>query len=181
MTVVTGTGPAQMKELAVKLRAADKVQKAALRKRFRAIAAPTVRAVRASALSQPSRTGAGTLRADVAKTVGSSVGITKNGVRLDIVSSGSKMPAGEGNLPVYMDSPKGWMHPVFGRPEAEVLAHMTAAVQKGFHSGRAHGRGWVWVRQHGKPQWFEAPIGPAARDAQAAAQQAMEDTARFLS
>jgi hypothetical protein len=181
VTVVTGTGPAQMKALAVKLRAADKVQKAALRRRFRAIADPTVRKVKASALAMPSRTGVGRLRADVAATVGSSVGITKNGVRLDILSRGSKMPPGEGNLPAYMDSPKGWMHPVYGRPGAELIAHMAAAVQPRFRSGRAHGRGWVWVREFGRSQWFEGPIGPAARDAQQAAQQAMEETKRFLS
>lgn len=153
-TRVTGTGPAEMKLLAARLKTADPALKRDLRRNMRQIAAPTVARVRESILSMPSHHD-GTLRGEIARTVSSSVGITKTGVRLDILSSGRKMPAGKDRLPGFTDSARGWNHPVFGNRN-------------------------VWRRQHGKPGWFELTIMRSARDAERAVQRAMGATARKL-
>jgi hypothetical protein len=169
-TRVTGPGPAQMKLLAVKLHQADPELRRELRRQFRAIAAPTVADVRASILSMPSHHD-GTLRGEIARTVSASVGATRSGVRLDIVSSGRKMPPGKGELPRDTNAAK-WNHPVFARPMGEIIAHM---------AGKGHGRGWVWVKQVGKPHWFETAVSKNAPRARAAVLDAMNSTARRLS
>jgi hypothetical protein len=181
-TRVTGPGPAQMKLLAVKLHQADPELRRDLRRQFRAIAAPTVADVRASILSMPSHHD-GTLRGEIARTVSSSVGATRSGVRLDIVSSGRKMPPGKGELPRDTNAAK-WNHPVFARPMAELIAHMTAGFSPKPRSGHApsrqHGRGWTWVKQTGKPHWFETAVSKNAPRARAAVLDAMSQTARRL-
>jgi hypothetical protein len=151
---VTGGGPVEMKKLAVELKAADPKFKRELQRNMRAIAAPVVARVRESILTMPSHHD-GTLRGQVARTVSSSVGLSKSGVRLDIISSGAKMPAGEDRLPGFLDSARGFNHPVFGN------------------------RG-VWRRQWGKTGWFENPITQEAPAMKAAVQAAMDETARHL-
>jgi hypothetical protein len=154
MAEITGTGPAEMKLLAARLHDADPALKRELRRSMRTAAGPVVAAVRASILSMPSHHD-GSLRAGTARTVSSSVGLTRTGARLDIVSAGRKMPAGEDRLPGFLDSAKGWSHPVFGNRD-------------------------VWVRQHGKPAWFERPPAVAAPALRRAVQDAMDATARKL-
>ncbi len=158
-TRVTGTGPAEMKALAARLREADPALKRALRRNMRDIAAPTVARVQASILSMPSH-HAGQFRAHIAATVTSSVGITRNGVQISILSRGAKMGPGQGEdtLPKHVDSRRGWAHPVFAR----------------------RGRERVWVRQMGKPGWFEDPIGRSGPAVQRACQQAMDEVKRKL-
>jgi len=161
MTVITGPGVVQMRELAVKLRAADPKLKNELRRQFRQISAPTVRRVQTSIMDMASVGGGGHLRAEIAATVSATTRITRNGVRLDIVSRGSKMPPGqedEATMPKHVDARGGWGHPVFAR----------------------RGRPVVWVRQYGKAQWFENPIMSAASTIAAAAQAALDDTLRQL-
>lgn len=176
-TRVTGTGPAEMRLLARKLQHAPPGLKRDLRRNMRAVAGPVVADVRASILSMPSHHD-GTLRGEIARTVSSSVGITKNGVRLDIVSSGRKMPAGKGNLPRDTNAAH-WNHPVYGRQMPEKIATAARRIF-GPGKGRGHGRGWTWVRQTGKPHWFEAPIAASARDVRRAVEKAAQQTARRL-
>lgn len=159
-TRVTGTGVAGMRELAVKLRDADPKLRRALLRRFREVAAPVVQATQRSILDMPSvhgsKPGVVPLREAVARTVTSSVGLTRSGARLDIVSSGRKMPEGEDRMPKHLDSARGWGHPVFQR----------------------RGRPAVWVHQFGKPQWFEDPPAHSGRVVQGACSRAMNDVAR---
>lgn len=161
-TRVTGTGPEEMKLLAARLREAPKSLRSKLRKEFRAAAGPTVRRVQASILDMPSVHGSVPgkvpLREAIARTVTASAAITASGVRLDIVSYGTRMPRGEQSLPKHTDSARGWGHPVFAR----------------------RGRDRVWVHQHGKTQWFEDPIARSARAIQDACQRAMDSVAREL-
>lgn len=163
MAQVTGNGPAEMKALAVRLREADPRLKNELRRNFRKAAAPVVRKVQESILSMPvtrggSPPGRVPLREAIARTVTSSVGITASGVRLDIVSLGSRMPQGEGSMAAHMNARGGFGHPVFER----------------------RGRDPVWVRQRGKPGWFTNPVKDSARDVQDQVQAAMDETARKL-
>jgi hypothetical protein len=159
---VTGGGPAEMKLLAVRLREADPALQRELRRNMRAAAGPIVARVRASILSMPavhgSPPGRVPLREALARTVNSSVRLTPKGVQADIVSLGSRMPRGEGNLNAYTGALRGWGHPVFEQ----------------------RGREKVWVRQHGKPGWFERPITQAAPALKAAVQDAMDETKRKL-
>jgi hypothetical protein len=71
------------------------------------------------------------------------------------------MPPGKGNLPHLANEASGWGHPVFGR------------------SGVARGD-WTWVREWGKPHWFEEPITRSAGDVKRAAQQAIDDVKKML-
>jgi len=155
VTTVTGGGPAEAKILAAKLRAAPAEMKRDLRRQLRGQAGPAVRAAKESILSMPSHHD-GTLRGEVARTVSSSVGLSARGARLDIVSSGRKMPAGKDRLPGFLDSAKGWNHPVWGNRDA-------------------------WVREHGKPGWFEVPLAKRAPELRAAAERAIDDVKRKLS
>jgi hypothetical protein len=151
---VTGSGPADMKLLAARLREADPALRRELRRNMKALAGPVVSRVQASILSMPSHHD-GSLRGQVARTVSASAGFTRAGVRLEIVSSGRKMPAGEDRLPGFLDSARGWNHPVFGNRD-------------------------VWRRQHGKTGWFENPITSAGPALKRAAQAAMDETAHRL-
>jgi hypothetical protein len=172
VTTVTGTGPLEMKLLAAKLHGADAELKKQLRRQFRQAAAPVVAAVKASILSAPSHHD-GTLRKEIARTVSARSSIRQTGVALDIVSAGSRMPAGKTNLAGAADQARGWRHPVFGT-EAQLQAHLDTG-------GRArHGAGWTWVSQTLKPGWFEDPVIAQGHNLRRAAEQAMNDTARKL-
>jgi hypothetical protein len=163
VTRITGNGPEELKSLAVRLREADPRLKNELRRNFRKEADPVVRKVQASILAMPvtrggSPPGRVPLRAAIARTVTSSVRITAKGVQVDIVSLGSRMPQGEGNMAAHVNARRGWGHPVFER----------------------RGRDPVWVRQTGKPGWFTNPVSNSARDFQDGAQAAMDETKRKL-
>jgi hypothetical protein len=177
--VLTGDGPADMKALAVRLREADPRLRAELRRNFRAIGGPIVREVQKSVLGMRAEHYREGLREEIAGTVSASTGITRTGVRLDIVSLGSRMPEGKDTLPQHTDSAKGWNHPVFGRAEAERVA-VSARRAQGPGKGRGHGRGWAWVKQWGKPRWFEGTITRSAPEARRAAQAALDDMRRRL-
>jgi|SRR5215475_4965894 len=177
MAELTGPGKEQMRLLTVKAHAAGKELKKQMRGRLKQAAEPIRDQVRAgilnahnfhSASAHPTarhgRPGytwhkQGSLRAEIAKTVNTSVSIRRSEVTLDIVSAGRRMPAGKAELPVHTDMEKGWGHPVFGR------------------GPRQH---WTWVREWGEPHWFENAAGHAARDGEAALRQAMEDVKRML-
>jgi hypothetical protein len=186
MAEITGTGVPEMKALAVKLRAADPALQRELRRQFRQIANPLAESARQSIMSMPAKDEDAPphLRAEVAKTVYASVGITKTGVRVDIVSNGNRMPEGMRNIPAYLDQPQGWSHPVFAHGER-------------FHLGRSRARkfrfrpavlrplvkrgSWTWVKQVGKPGWFEGPLeARAGFEGRDAAQAAIESVKRKL-
>lgn len=158
--VIVGGGPEQLRILAAKLRTADPLIKKDLRAQFGQVADPVVRSVRESILAMPSHHGAPRLRADIAKTVGSSVNLTKNTVRLSIISQGRRMPAGEATLPSHTDLSRGWGHPVFA------------------HGPRST---WHWVHQTGKPGWFERPARAAEPEVRRACKAVLNDLERYLS
>ena len=151
---VTGSGVLDMKLLAARLKEADPALKRELRKNFRDAAEPVIGDVQQSILLMPSHHD-GTLRAGIARTVTVSTSLTGDGIAVRVSSLGSRMPPGKESLPFHVDSGRGWGHPVFG------------------HRDR-------WVRQQGKPEWFERPIADNARQFQGAAQQALDETQRKL-
>lgn len=166
MTQVTGNGPGELKSLAIRLREADPRLRNEMRRNMRKAAGPMVRAVQGSVLSMPSVHGdpAGRvppLRVAIARTVTSTVRTSKTSVELHIVSLGSRMPQGEGNMAAHVNARRGWGHPVFGRH--------TMTRQE-----------WTWRRQIGKPGWFTEPVKHHARDVQAQIQAAMDETKRKL-
>lgn len=151
---VTGPGVLDMKLLAIRLKDADPALKRNLRRQLRDAAAPVAQDVRQSILDMPAAAQRG-LRQETAATVRLSTSVTQAGISVQITSDGRKMPQGKGTLPRHLDSARGWKHPVFGNRDR-------------------------WVRQMGKPGWFELPIAARARAFQAAAQQALDGTAREL-
>jgi hypothetical protein len=157
---VTGSGVTGMKLLAARLKEADPVLKRELRKKFRDAAEPVAGDVEQSILLMPSHHG-GTLRREVARTVVVRTSFSSAGVRVQIDSLGSKMPAGKGTLPHHLDSDKGWNHPVWG------------------HGPRSRW-GWTRRRQLGKPGWFERPIADNAREFRDAALKAIAETEKHL-
>lgn len=173
---ITGPGPLDMKLLAARLKQADPALKRELRKNFRDAAEPVLGDVEQSILLMPSHHD-GTLRRQVARTVVLRTSFTSAGVRVNIDSLGSRMPEGKETLPQHLDSEKGWKHPVYGRPEAEAES---VALQKIHGKGFGHGRGWTWVRQMGKPGWFERPITDNAREFRNAALKAIDEVERHL-
>jgi hypothetical protein len=151
---VTGSGVLDMKLLAARLKEADPALKRELRKNLRDAAGPVAGDVQRSILAMPSHHD-GSLRGEVAATVGVSTSLTGDGIAVRVTSLGTRMPPGKGSLPFHLDDARGWDHPVFG------------------HRDR-------WVHQDGKPEWFERPVADRARDFQAAAQQALDETQRKL-
>lgn len=188
MAQIKGTGISDMRELAVKLRAADPALKRDLQKRFRAQARPVVRAVQRSILEMPaehggSKPGTVPLRTAVARTVGSSARVRKDGIEVAITSRGSRMPQGEESMPKHLDSSRGFAHPVYARGARFSLRPSRARKYRGVprsarplvHEGR-----WTWVRQLGKPQWFEAPVQQSAAQWRREAQAAIDEVRRRL-
>lgn len=183
MARITGGGVADMRELAVALKTADPKLKRNLRRRMRAAGRPIVGDVQRSILDMPSRDQTRTLRGEVAGTVGSSIRITAAGIRMDIVSQGSKMPAGMGTLPKHLDAAGGFAHPVFARGSRFTMGPSKAArYRKTPEAQRPQVKvgAWTWTRQHGKTQWFEEPVIRRYRELEAAMRDAMEDTRREL-
>lgn len=182
---ITGPGPAELKALALKLRAqSDGKAKKMLRDRLKEAARPVADDVRASALAMPARKYPDRgLRAEIAATVSVSVAITRTGVRMNVISSGRKMPEGKRNLNAYTDRPQGWSHPVFaqgprfhmGRSHARRYAHRPRFLVPMVHIGN-----WTWVKQVEAPRWFERGASGAAADANEAGRRALEDIKRDL-
>jgi hypothetical protein len=148
------TGGEQLKLLAAQLKQADPALKRELRRNFKVAAEPVIGDVQQSILLMPSHHD-GTLRAQIARTVTVSTSLTSGGVAVRVSSLGSRMPPGKESLPFHADSAKGWRRPVFG------------------HEDR-------WVRQYGKPEWFERPVADNAREFAAAAQRSVDEIQRKL-
>lgn len=177
MVAVTGGGKSEMIALAARLKDADRTLSRALRADLRAAAAPVVGRTRAAIESLPSHHG-GELRAEMAATVRASVSLgVRSGVQVTIVSAGSKMPPGKGNLPKWFDIGL-WHHPVFARGERV----RGKAVGKDRRTGRLtyDPPGWTWVTQTGKPGWFEGTIGASQPAFAAGVQRSLDDLARYL-
>jgi hypothetical protein len=180
---VTGPGVLDMQLLAAKLKDADPVLKRELRKKFRDAADPIVEDVQGSILAMPSKRKEKTLRAEVAGTVVLRTSFARNGVRVNIDSLGQRMPQGKETLPRHLDSVKGFNHPVFARgprfrpgpSRARKYRHLAEAERPLVKRGA-----WTWVRQYGKPRWFEGPIADGAREFRNAALQAIKETERHL-
>lgn len=171
MARVTGGGQEEMRRLAGRLKTADAELRRQLRKALRDAAGPVTGAVREAIAASPSKHD-GTLRGETARTVSASVSVAGSRVTLAIVSRGSLMPDGKGNLPAYLNDDKRWKHPVFGRPLAEIEAQVT---------GKGHGRGWTWVKQSSHAVgWFDKTIAGRAPDLRRSVESAMDETARKL-
>lgn len=173
---VTGPGVLDMKLLAARLREADPALKRNLRRAFKDAAEPVAGDVEQSILLMPSHHD-GTLRRQIAKTITVKTSFSASGVRVSIESDGRKMPRGKETLPHHTDSAKGWNHPVWGRAEAEAES---VALQEIHGKGFGHGRGWTWVKQFGKPGWFERPVIDNAREFRDAALKAIDEVERHL-
>ncbi len=156
MATVTGGGREEMHRLAARLKEADTDLRKNLAKQFRQAAKPVVQATQNAVLSSPSKHD-GTLRREVAKTVSASVLMSARQVQLNIVSRGTRMPEGKGNLPAYLNDDKRWKHPVYG------------------HRHRK------WAKQESRAKgWFNDTISGRADDLRAAAETALEETAKKL-
>ena len=153
---ITGPGPAQMMALAGRLANADTTLRRQLADRFRAAAGPAADAAKAAILSAPSHHD-GTLRAEIAATVGVSVHIPATGrVTVEIVSDGSKL-AGRlaGTSMNARSDDTTFRHPVFGMAE-------------------------VWRDQSIAPHWFESTLIESRPAFAIAANQAIAETAQMV-
>ncbi len=171
---IGGPGPAQLKAFRARLAAAAPQVRTDLRRELRSIATPVASRVKAEIEgstgwhAQPAgatRTRGkkgrrytspahphSPLRKEISGTISVSVGASRAGVRMDIVSSGRKMPPGKETLPIHSDRRRGWGHPVF-------LHGSVAALPRSK---------WAWVREWGPVGWFERSAYDAGRDAQKA-------------
>lgn len=188
MAEVTGPGVIEIHALAIRMAGADKHLKAELRRQFRQAANPVVAKVKQSAEDMPvhgsKHNRPPSLRKKVAGTVSSSVGVTKAGARIDIVSNGRKMlPDFPASLPELLDRPQGFAHPVFPRGDRFKLVRSSARAYRHrlpILRPMVHHGAWTWAHQAGNPHWFEEPIARSARDIQRAAEEAMTETAHHL-
>lgn len=176
---LTGTGPAELKILAARLRTADPELKRDLRRRFRSAAGDAADAVQRSALALPAEKYQEGLRAQVAATIRVETRITRSGITVSIVSDGRRMPPGKASLPRHMDSPKGWSHPVFPQGPRFRLRPSRAARYIGIRASKrplVHEGNWTWVHEMSRPFWFEQPIMDRQRQLTDALQRAVNDT-----
>lgn len=181
---VTGPGVGEMKILAAKLHGADADLKKNLRKQMREAAKPIVAKVQRSILDMPAEHYPDRgLREEVARTVYSSVSLTKNQVQVTIISSGRRMPDGKRKLPEHLNDPLGWSHPVFPHGPRFTLGPSRAFkhrfLPEPFRPLVKQGA-WTWVRQIGKPHWFDRPITESAGDVRQACADAIGETLRRL-
>jgi hypothetical protein len=182
LSEITGPGVTDMLQLSLKLRAADPKLRRELYKNLKGASQPVVRRVQDSIRSMPAHTERG-LREEVARTVYAAVSNRKSGVQLSIVSAARRMPQGKESLPAHLDSARGWAHPVYAGGSRFRLGPSRARKYKRLRPSKVplvHLGQWTWVRQLGKPQWFEQPIINSYRDLRAAAQRALDETARDL-
>ncbi len=155
MATVTGGGREEMKRLAARLKTADRELRDNLRKEFRKAAKPVVEATQNAVLSSPSKHD-GTLRREAARTVSASVLMSARQVQLNIVSRGSRMPEGKQTLAAYLNDSTRWKHPVYGNRKA-------------------------WRHQRSRAEgWFDRTVSGHAGDLRAAAEAALDETAKKL-
>jgi len=83
--------------------------------------------------SRGAKHGAG-LRATIARAIQTKIKISGYTTGLRLVVNSSKLPPGQKKLPAYLDSRRGWRHPVYGNRNK-------------------------WVEQTGSP-WWDATIQP---------------------
>src|SRR5262245_41636423 len=134
-----------------------------MRRKMADAADPLVRKVRRSVMDMHSEKDQDySFRSALAGTVYASVTNRRTGVSVDIISSGRRMPAGMQNLNANTDRARGWGHPVYADTSESR-------------------RDWTWVRQWGKPGWFEKPIIADHAEFKQAVQEAIDEVDRFLS
>jgi hypothetical protein len=156
-----GPGPRDLAALSARLKTADARLRRDVRKALARQAEPLVRKVQRSAMEIPAEHDPdGSLRAAIARTIAASITYPRRGVRVTIVSRGSRMPAGQENLPAYTNRPQGWRHPVYARGPR---------------------RGWTWREQtSGRAGWFERPIEASRGEIKRDLERALDETARYL-
>lgn len=148
--------------LSQRLRRAGNVElQATLRARIRDAASPVAQALRRAAMSlpesSPARRRDGTsLRRAIANAI--TVQETATGVRIYV--DRNRMPADARGLGAAIENPRGWRHPVFGRPEMS----------------RSQ---WTWVQQSGHP-WFGPTVRLHDQEFQKALADAVDDIRRQI-
>jgi hypothetical protein len=168
-----------MKLLAAKLKVADPKLRRSLSKRLRAACQDAADAASMAVFEMGGVAQKG-LREEVSKTV-HVTSTTGRTVQVTIHSTGSRMPEGKTNLPKHIDSAKGWAHPVFARGPRFRPGPSKARKYSGQPNPPMVNRAaWTWVRQIGRPGWFEEPIIAHAPQMQRACQDAIDETLRDL-
>jgi|SRR6185369_209755 len=134
-----------------------------LRRNLRVVVQPALEAARAAILTMPSQSvRQPSLRASVAKQTKIVVRTTGRHPGISIVSSKKGMPRGFRNAARHLNAKGGWRHPVYQRisPAGKEIN--------------------VWVRQIGKPGWFDGTIRPFKQPAKEAAAAALREAARRI-
>jgi hypothetical protein len=124
-------GANQLDALAKRLRGMEngKVMRKSLTKRLGAAAKPLIPEIRSAVKGIPShgargsahdaraaqtRSATGNLRDSIARAVQQKTSLSGKQVGVRLRVDGSKMPAGQEQLPAYMEGIKPWRHPLFG-------------------------------------------------------------------
>lgn len=169
------TGQAELAALAVRLKAAPPVLKRELRKELQAAGKPAVDHVRDAIRTIPIRGSGGGgskaraafkprkhptpgmhgLRETIARATKMQVLFNGDNSKITIRTFTRNLPEGQRKLPRYLDSDKGWRHPVFGR------------------------RKDPWVKQTGKP-WFYETLKKEAPNVRVHCLAAMRRTAEMV-
>lgn len=133
---------------------------------LRAAVDPAAKEAKASIMSMPSgglRQDGGSLRAAVAKQVKTQVSLTTRKAAVKVKIKKNKYPRGFNNAPKALQLAGGWRHPVVQKP-----------LGKGVHGPLPAPR---WVKQVGKPGWFDEPLRSHRARYRAAVEEAMQHTA----
>lgn len=96
------------------------------------------------------------LRAAIASQVKTEIRISGDTAGIRVKAGRRGMPRGFGQAPRRTNAPEGWRHPVFGRDTR------------------------IWVRQIGKPGWFDDTLSAGRNEYRLAIHRAMEATARRI-
>jgi hypothetical protein len=145
---------------ALKLEAGGQVMRRDLVRALKVAIKPAVAQAKASILSMPAGTShrGAPLRRAVARQITTEVALTQRRALVKVKVRRRNMPRGFSNAPKNLSESGGWRHPVFPQP----------------------GRKVAWVRQIGKPGWFDQPMRAHQAEYRAAIQKVMEDTANRI-
>ena len=162
MTEVKGSGVRDLTLLSARLKVVEPKLRRQVRKALRDQADPLVRKVRQSVLEMRSEHDQDySFREALAGTVYAQVSFLKSGIRVEILSAGRRMPPGMENLNMLTDRARGWGHPVYA----------DSATPRGERT---------WVRQWGKPGWFEKPVIASHGEIKRALEDALDGVRRFV-
>jgi hypothetical protein len=153
--------PENLQALARAVRAEDngKELRRELLRNLRTAVKPAIASAKTSILSLPSnglRPAGASLRRAVAKQIKQEVRLSARSAKVTVMVRRRDMPRGFKNAPKVLSNASGWRHPSF--------------------PSRKDGSR-PWVRQVGKPRWFDDPMRAHAPEYRAAVKAAMDKTA----